>query len=88
MNRVFILLTLFTFLISATVTFAKPKDKELKLNRGQVQSSMNKIEKLTDLDDEDAKGKKSKKKDKKNKDSKLEKSAKKESRKLLRKAIK
>ena len=88
MKKLFFLLSLCAFLVSSTTTFAKPKNKDLKLNRGQLQSSVNKIEKLTDSDGvEDKKGKKGKK-DKADKDSKLEKSAKKESRKLLRKALK
>ncbi len=88
MKNLFILATLFAFVASATFSFAKPEDKDLKLNRGQVQSSINKVDKVLDPDDEDVKGKKPGKKDKKDKDSKLDKSVKKESRKLIRKALK
>lgn len=88
MKKLFLLATLFAFIASATFSFAKPKDKDLKLNRGQIQSSINKADKVLDLDDEDAKGKKPGKEDKKDKDSKLDKSVKKESRKLIRKALK
>ncbi len=85
MKKLFVLLALCIFLGSVTTIFAKPKDKDLKLNRGQLQSSTNKVEKLTDIDGvEDKKGKK----DKIDKDSKLEKSVKKGSSKLLRKTFK
>ncbi len=87
--KIFFTLTLFlVFLSSATFAFAKPGDKVLKLNRGQVQSSVNKAGKVLDLDDVNEKGNKKGKKDTLDKDDKLEKSLKKESRKLLRKAIK
>ncbi len=91
MKKIFVCLVISAFLGSSTFAFAKPKDKDMKLNRGQVQSSVNKVDKLLDLDDDDKKGKKSGKKDKKNKkdkDSQLEKSVKKESRNLLKKSLK
>jgi len=65
MKKLFVLVTLFAFVASATFSFAKPKDKNLKLNRCQVQSSINKVDKVLDLDDEDVKGKKPWKKNKK-----------------------
>ncbi len=84
MKKIFMLVTLVAFIASTTCAFAKPKDKKLKLNRGQVQSSSNKLEKLTDSGDEKGKRKSDKKKEEKEKDSKLEKSVKKESKKALK----
>ena len=92
MKKLFVLFTLTAFLTSATFAFAKkPQDKNLKLNRGQVQSSVNKLDKVLDLDDIDDKGNKKWKKDKnekKDNDDKLEESLKKDTRKLFRKALK
>jgi len=88
MKTFFTLTLLIVFLSSATFVFAKPKDKVLKLNRGQIQSSINKAGKVLDLDDVNEKGNKKGKKDTLDKDDKLEQSLKKESGKLLRKAIK
>ncbi len=62
------LVTLVAFIASTTCAFATPKEKELKLNRGQVQSSSNELEKLTDSSDEKGKGKSDKKKEKKKKE--------------------
>ena len=86
MKKLFIFALLFAFLSSATLAFAKPNDKDLKLNRGQLK----KIEKIADDldDDDDEKGNKSGKKDKKDKDTELEKATKKTSKKLLKEAFK
>lgn len=97
MKTIVTIMLLLIFLSSGTLAFAKPKNKDLKLNRGQVQSSVNKVDKLVDLDldgdDMSGKGKKNKKgekgkKGKKGKDLNFEKSVKKESKKALRKMLK
>ncbi len=91
MKTIVTIMLLLIFLSSGTLAFAKPKNKDLKLNRGQVQSSVNKVDKLVDLDldgdDMSGKGKKNKK-GKKGKDLNFEKSVKKESKKALRKMLK
>ncbi len=83
MKKIFIFSLLFTFLSSATLAFAKPNDKGLKLNPGKLK----KIEKIADdLDGNEDDDEKKNKSGKKDKETELEKATKKTGRKLLKEA--
>jgi hypothetical protein len=88
MKKLFIFALLFAFLSSVTLAFAKPKDKDFKLNRGKLKKIEKIAEDLDDDSDDDGKGNKSEKKDEKDKDTELEKATKKTGKKLLKEAFK